>query len=111
VRHLLRLYLRNQAQTRSATWGCLAVLETGECIFHLHQQAQDPTLGTREQAMIRQALRRLTRLEEQPGQAALSLQRCAELLQRHHHPVPAPITHAVQLLNRQQPWFNTARVR
>lgn len=111
VRHLLRLYLRNQAQTRSATWGCLAVLETGECIFHLHQLAQDPTLGTREQAMIRQALRRLTRLEEQPGQAALSLQRCADLLQRHHHPVPPPITHAVQLLNRQQPWFNTARVR
>ncbi len=111
VLHLLRLYLRNNADTRSATHGCLAVLETGHSIFLLHRLAGASKTSPREQAMIQQALRQLSRLEEQPERAALSLKRCAGLLARDGHPEAQPLLHTASLLTDHRPWFKTGKAR
>ncbi len=111
VLHLLRLYLRNSADTGSATHGCLAVLETGQSIFQLHRLGSAPDTGARERAMIQQTLRKLSRLEQQPEQAGYSLQRCARLLARKDYPGCPQLCQTAALLTQHRPWFKTARAK
>ncbi|MBA4502900.1 FUSC family protein [Marinobacterium marinum] len=109
VLHLLRLYQRNNADTGSATSGCLAVLDTGQSIFLLHRLQNRDDLSVREQAMVQQALKRLSRLEQAPEQAGLGLRRCAHLLARNARSDIQPLSRTAELLLAHRPWFKTSR--